>query len=286
MKAESSPEYLRSVLSAVRTFRSELEYFLTLHVVNETIARGIAPAIFARDGVDQATIDLSAARVSEAAGRASEATGLTNCYVSVQGAGSVDPIAAWLSMTQPKPVLESGDVVGAANQMVGRLEAMIARAEAEEPPTTGVAAMHPLVWGAASRLWRDGHYREAVATAGEALADNVKAVTGRRDVADTALWQEVFSDRAAAPGRPRLRWPGDPADRDVKNMTDGLRQFAPGAQMVIRNPAAHSTSPISAQEGLERLAALSLLARWVDDCDLVVEAGEVSTPGPMPGSRT
>lgn len=51
-------------------------------------------------------------------------------------------------------------------------------------------------------------------------------------------------------------------------MNDGLRQFAPGMQMTIRNPAAHSLDELTDQEALERLAALSLLARWVDECDL------------------
>lgn len=272
MKAEANPEYLRGVLNAVRTFRSELETFLSFHVVNETLARGIAPAVFQRADADGPAISRSAARVGEAAGRALAATSLTHVYITVDGFGKVDPIAAWQSMTQPKPLLEPADVMDAASQMVGRLEAMIAKAEAEAPPATGAEAMHPLVWGSASRLWRDGHYREAVATAAEAVADNVKVVTGRRDVADTALWQEVFSDKAAAPGRPRLRWPGDPTDRDVKNMTDGLRFFGPGVQMMIRNPATHGKTQMTPQEGLERLATLSLLARWVEQCDLVADS--------------
>lgn len=90
---------------------------------------------------------------------------------------------------------------------------------------------------------------------------NVKSTTGRNDIAETALWQQTFSDRSAVPGQPRLRWPGDPDNRDVKNMNEGLRQFAPGVQMTIRNPAAHSLDEFSEQEALERLAVLNLLAR-------------------------
>jgi hypothetical protein len=51
-------------------------------------------------------------------------------------------------------------------------------------------------------------------------------------------------------------------------MNDGLRQLAPGVHMTIRNPATHSTDELGEQEALERLAVLSLLARWVDDCRL------------------
>ncbi|MGW5312921.1 TIGR02391 family protein, partial [Nocardia thailandica] len=61
-----------------------------------------------------------------------------------------------------------------------------------------------------------------------------------------------------------------------KSMNDGLRQFAPGAQMTIRNSAAHSTEKMSEQDALERLGALSLLARWVDTCDRV-EAPQIET---------
>ena len=37
--------------------------------------------------------------------------------------------------------------------------------------------------------------------------------------------------------------------------------------MTIRNTSAHGTDGMAAQDALERLAALSLLARWVDGCD-------------------
>jgi hypothetical protein len=135
--------------------------------------------------------------------------------------------------------------------------------------------MHPTVWGAAMRLWRDGHYREAVAAAAEAVILQVKARTRRNDVAEAALWQETFSDRDPVPGKPRLRWPGDPTDRDVATMNAGLRFFAPGVQLTVRNPATHGAGELDEQAAVERLSTLSLLARWVDECDLV-EASEKS----------
>src|SRR5665648_1241176 len=77
------------------------------------------------------------------------------------------------------------DVLGGADQIVGRLEAMILKAEVSAPPLTGVEAMHPLVWGAASRLWGDGHYRAAVSAGAEALVAQVKSLTGRKDVSES-----------------------------------------------------------------------------------------------------
>lgn len=51
-------------------------------------------------------------------------------------------------------------------------------------------------------------------------------------------------------------------------MNAGLRQLASGMQMTIRNGAADSVGEMGREEALERLAALSLLARWVDACEI------------------
>jgi hypothetical protein len=98
----------------------------------------------------------------------------------------------------------------------------------------------------------------------------MEQLTGRNDAPDMLLWRQALSDMAPAEGKPRLRWPGDPTDQDVKTMNDGLHQFAPGISMVIRNPATHKDSDLSEQDGLERLATLSVLAHLVDRC--VVES--------------
>ncbi len=270
MEANKKPDYLRAVASSVAEFRDAFQEFMKLHVFNESLARGVAPAVFPLEGVDAEKIAAAAAAVDEAAGRAAAAPGITGVRFNVQGAGVIDPIAAWHSITKPKPVLEPDEIESACNQMTtGRLEELIRKAQAEAPPQIGAEAMHPLIWGAASRLWRDHHFRQAVAAAAETLITHVKSRTGRNDVSETALWQETFSDKLPEPGKPRLRWPGDPTNRDVKSMNDGLRQFAPGVQMTIRNNAAHDTGEMPEQHALERLATLSLLARWIDECELI-----------------
>jgi hypothetical protein len=275
MEAKKNPEYLKTVMERVAEFRDALEAFLELHVTNDGVGfgRGLLPAVFPREGVEDKEFAAAKLKVDVAAGRASAAPGLTNVIYAVQGRSvPVDPIAVWHSITQPKPVLEPSDILSALGQMEGRLENLIAQAEAEAPPTVGTQAMHPLIWGAAARLWRDKHFRQAVAAAAEALVTNVKSITGRNDVAETPLWQQVFSAAPPTEAQPRLRWPGKPTDRDVMAMNDGLRMFAPGVQMTIRNGAAHGTSEMSEQDAIERLAALSLLARWVDECELVTHS--------------
>lgn len=269
MEARRNPEYLQDVAKSVADFRAAFREFMKLHVFNESLARGIAPAVFPLEGIDPEEIAAATAALDLSAGRASAAPELTGAYINVEGAGVIDPIAAWHTITKPKPVLEPDDIESACNQMVGRLEELIRKAQAEAPPEIGAEAMHPLIWGAVSRLWRDGHFRQAVAAAAETLITYVKSRTGRNDLPETALWQEVFSEKPPEPGKPRLRWPGDPTSRDVKSMNAGLRQFAPGVQMTIRNDAAHGTYEMAEQHALERLTTLSLLARWVDECELV-----------------
>lgn len=100
------------------------------------------------------------------------------------------------------------------------------------------------------------------------MTGQMKQLAGRGDAPDTSLWQQAFSKDAPQAGKARLRWPGLSDELDVKTMNEGLRQFAPGANMVIRNPATHVDGDMSTQHALERLATLSLLARLVDGCDI------------------
>lgn len=276
--ADKNPEYLRHVAAALTEFRDRLEEFLSQHVATTEFGmpgRGLLPAVVPRDDADRAEVQRLFAAVSRAAGKAVDATRLTNGWITVQGAGAIDPIVNWETIRRPKPLLEASDVLGACDRTLGQLETKVARATAEAPPAIGAAAMHPLIWGAAQSLWRDQHFREAVAAAADALIDSVKRMTGRNDVSETALWQETFAERAPLPDKPRLRWPGDASHRDVKSMNDGLRQFAPGLQMTIRNPAVHGgAAQMSEQDALERLATLSLLARWVGHCQLVRVDGD------------
>ncbi len=277
-----SPEYVRTVLAAVEGFLAALDDFMELHVVNTEFARGIAEAVWARDDADEAEVKRRSAALARAAGRAAEATALTNSYINVAGIGRVDPIANWHSMTQPKPVLELADITAACEQMIGRLEGLIAKAEAERVPSLQPDSFHPLIAGAAAALWRDGHRRQAVANAAEVLATHLKSRLGRNDAPETSLWQQAFSEEPPAAGKPRLRWPGPDDDRTVKSMRAGLRQFAPGVQMTVRNSATHAADDLDPQAALERLAALSLLARWVDDCGVVQHPDDIAEGSGQP----
>ena len=180
-----------------------------------------------------------------------------------------------------RPVLEPADITDACDNIVGRLRDLLAQAEAQLPPAVGAEAMHPIVWGASKKLLEDGYYRLAVRAAAEAVVQVVKTMTGRNDAPESSLWQDVFSDKAPTPGHPQLRWPGDPSDQTVKSMNDGLQRFAPGVQMTIRNPLTHVVDELDQQAALERLSTLSLLARWVDECQLIRHTEQMAS-APIP----
>jgi len=268
-----SREYLDYLAERLDAFVAAFDELMTLHVENAgplSMARGIAPAAFPKDGSTPQQIDPLASELHLLAGALMDLSTITGVWIRVEGVGKIDPFVNWATILQPKPLMEASDVRACAFQATGRLEGLKAKAEALAAPDLDPVHFHPLVWASAQRLWNDGHRRQAVAAAAEAVSGQMKQLTDRNDGTDTSLWQQAFSERGPVEGKPRLRWPGDPADQDVRSMNDGLRQFAPGANMVIRNPATHKSGDLAEQAALERLATLSLLAHMVDGC--VVES--------------
>src|SRR5215510_11367688 len=113
---------------------------------------GMLLRLYPRDDADPDEIARRQARVNESAGLAGAAVPLTGTAIAIAGIGEVDPISAWQTIAGPKPILEASVVVGACDMMISRLKGMIAKVEAEPPPAIGAEAMHPSVWGAASKL--------------------------------------------------------------------------------------------------------------------------------------
>ena len=135
-------------------------------------------------------------------------------------------------------------------------------------PSMPADGLHPVIWGVASPLWNDGHYGPAVARAATFLNAHIQDRSTRTDLSDKDLMTQVFSPSPATPDSPRLRWAGVATEQTRKSMQNGILSYAQGVSMAIRNPSAHATTPVHKQAALERLAALSVLARWVDACRL------------------
>lgn len=172
--------------------------------------------------------------------------------------------------------------IDAAHEGIGRMRAKYEVEARMGPslPTAGPEQWHPTVLGASRGLLNDGHFNQAVSDAAEQVVQTVRSRTGRTDLSSgTDVWRQAFSSQPAKPDSPRLRWPGNPADSNVRSMNEGLLHLAQGLQLTVRNAAAHPVTQLSRQGALERLAALSLLANLVERCDLVVAdfaQGEVS----------
>lgn len=135
-------------------------------------------------------------------------------------------------------------------------------------PTMAADSLHPEVWNAASKRWGAKHYSDAVQRAATFVNANIQDRVGRHDVSDSELMKEAFSLAPPAEGKPRLRWPGDDSNLSVKSMRVGILSYAQGLFAGVRNIVTHSVAEMPRQVAFEQLCALSLLARWVDECEL------------------
>ncbi len=135
-----------------------------------------------------------------------------------------------------------------------------------EPPLgLATSLLHPWVWDAVRQLWSSGFYAEAVGAAARRVNAETQQKVGRRDVADTDLFKQVFSMTAPMEGRPRLRLWDDDGSQTYNNVHRGAMALAEGLFASARNLAAHEDDyDLAEQEALEQLVAFSLLARWVD----------------------
>lgn len=141
----------------------------------------------------------------------------------------------------------------------------------DDAPEISAANLHPWVWSGAQSLWRSGHYRSAVEDAAKKLNAETQNKLGRRDVSETDLFKQAFSLDSPAPGKPRLRRMMDDGSDTYKSMQRGAMALAEGFYTGIRNPFNHEDPrDIDEQIGLEYLAALSVLARWVNETTLEV----------------
>ena len=168
----------------------------------------------------------------------------------------------WAWSTQP----------GWVERLIGILENRARRDEVFEPagPNLKAVQLHPWVWNAALDLWNDGHFREAVQAAATAVERQTKLKIDRGDLGGTKLYTEAFALQTR-PGIPRLRFRHLEAQTRDGNITqdwssahEGAAAFGRGCSLGIRNLVSHSTDAVSEHVALEHLAALSMLARWVD----------------------
>ena len=117
--------------------------------------------------------------------------------------------------------------------------------------------LHPEIARAASKLYSDGHYSNAVEAAVKALNGLVRLRSGI-EVDGSSLMERAFN-----PSNPSIKFNAlaDQSDRDEQK---GFMMMFSGAVSGLRNPRAHKFINDDPERALEFIAFVSLLAKLVD----------------------
>jgi hypothetical protein len=146
----------------------------------------------------------------------------------------------------------------------------------DDAPQISAANLHPWIWSGARSLWQSDHVVQAVRDARTNLNAETQKRVGRRDVSQTQLFQQLFFLDEAKSGKSRLRRMTPEVTDTYRSLQRDAMAFAEGVFAGIRKPLSHVVDQeMSEQVALEHLAALSVLARSVDE-STVERAGEPS----------
>lgn len=139
----------------------------------------------------------------------------------------------------------------------------------EEGPSPPMFMLDIVVHQAAMPAWESGHYRSAVSDAAIAVSQATQLKVHRHDISERDLMAHAFNPQEPKPGEWRLRCPGNPASQSVQSQQQGAQLFAMGWYQAIRNPANHLSGDWNPMTAFHHLAALSLVAGWVDTWQVV-----------------
>jgi uncharacterized protein (TIGR02391 family) len=118
--------------------------------------------------------------------------------------------------------------------------------------------LHPEIARAASNLYRDGHYANAVEASVKVLNGLVR-LRSDLELDGTSLMEKAFN-----PSNPTLKFNqlSSPSDRDEQK---GFMMMFSGAVSGLRNPRAHGFIHDDPERALEFIAFVSLLAKLLDE---------------------
>jgi uncharacterized protein (TIGR02391 family) len=119
-------------------------------------------------------------------------------------------------------------------------------------------ALHAKIAPAASDLYCDGHYANAVEASVKALNALVRLRSGL-ELDGTQLMERAFS-----PGNPILKF-NDLSDQSDRDEQLGFMKMFSGAVSGLRNPRAHGFIHDDPERALEFIAFVSLLAKLLDE---------------------
>jgi uncharacterized protein (TIGR02391 family) len=118
--------------------------------------------------------------------------------------------------------------------------------------------LHPEIAGAASQLYNDGHYANAVEAAVKALNGLVRLRSGL-DIDGMSLMERAFG-----PSNPILKF-NDLSDQSDRDEQKGFMMMFSGAVSGLRNPRSHKFIHDDPERALEFIAFVSLLAKLLDE---------------------
>lgn len=143
-------------------------------------------------------------------------------------------------------------------------------------PAAAADQLHSWVWAAAASLWDDGYHREAVQAAATQVEIHARAKIGRQGLSGADLMMQAWAtDPPRREAARRLRFTElQPGTETFISAHEGAKFFGAGCMLGIRNLLTHTLDQPPPQVALEHLAALSVLARWIE----AAEVAEVSPP--------
>lgn len=128
--------------------------------------------------------------------------------------------------------------------------------------------LHPWVWDAAKGLWESGHWGEAVEAATKVVGAKLQEKVGSRSHSGTDLVRRALSPNAPEGGQPRLRVIPDDGSDIYRSAQEGAMHLGEAVFMYWRNSLAHEPGGADRQLAIEGLAAVSALARLIDNASL------------------
>ena len=135
-------------------------------------------------------------------------------------------------------------------------------------PTLSADTLHSWVWDAAAPFWAAGQHAAAVEYGAKSLTAFIQQKSGS-PLADRELVARVFSPKPSA-DRVRLWLPGERDTDTWRSRQEGLHFLSMGVYAGIRNVVAHThETGWTQQEALEYLAALSVVARWSEETEVI-----------------
>jgi uncharacterized protein (TIGR02391 family) len=134
--------------------------------------------------------------------------------------------------------------------------------------------LHPLVAQASERLFKDGHYSQAIFEAYKTLNNFVKEKSGRLDLDGKDLMTKVFGfkyEGCKILSSPVLQLNELSSQSDIDEQ-EGFKFLLMGAMIGIRNPKAHeSVTQSDPFRTLEYLALASLLIKKVEEAKITIK---------------